>query len=44
MQFIPFDKQAVIVLLLSTLIPMIPLVSTVIPVPEIIAKLATFMV
>ncbi len=44
MQFIPFDKKAVVVLLLAALIPMIPLVGTAIPLAEILSKLGEFMV
>lgn len=44
MQIIPFDKQAAVVLVLATLIPMIPLVGTAIPLTEILSKLGEFMV
>ena len=44
MQFIPFDKKAVVVLALAALIPMIPLVGTAIPLAEILSKLGEFMV
>jgi len=44
MQLIPFDKQALVVLVLAALIPMIPLLGTAIPLTEILAKLAELMV
>jgi hypothetical protein len=44
MQLIPVDKKAVGVLILATLIPMIPLVGTAIPLKEILAKLGELMV
>ena len=44
MQLIPFDKKAVLVLVMAALIPMIPLVGTAIPLKEILAKLGEFMV
>jgi hypothetical protein len=44
MQIIPFDKKAAVVLLVAALIPMIPLVGTVIPLVEILSKLGEFMV
>ena len=44
MQLIPFDKKAVVVLVVAALIPMIPLVGTAIPLAEIISKLGEFMV
>ncbi len=44
MQIIPFDKKAVVVLLIAALIPMVPLVGTAIPVMEILSKLGEFMV
>jgi hypothetical protein len=44
MQIIPFDKKAVVVLLVAALIPMIPLVGTAIPLLEILSKLGEFMV
>jgi hypothetical protein len=44
MQLIPFDKKALVVLLLAALIPMIPLVGTTIPLMEILSKLGEFMV
>jgi len=44
MQLIPFDKKALVVLVLAALIPMIPLLGTAIPLTEILAKLAEFMV
>jgi hypothetical protein len=44
MQLIPFDKKALAVLVLATLIPMIPLLGTAIPLAEILSKLGEFMV
>ena len=44
MQLIPFDKKAVIVLLVATLVPMIPLLGTVIGLTEILSMLAKFLV
>jgi hypothetical protein len=44
MQLIPFDKKALVVLVVATLIPMIPLVGTAIPLVEILSKLGEFMV
>jgi hypothetical protein len=44
MQIIPFDKKALVVLVIAALIPMIPLVGTAIPLAEIFSKLAEFMV
>jgi hypothetical protein len=44
MNLIPFDKKALIVLILAALIPMIPLVGTTIPLYEILSKLGEFMV
>ena len=43
MQFIPFDKKAVLVLVTAALIPMIPLVGTAIPLQEILTKLGELM-
>jgi hypothetical protein len=43
MQFIPFDKKTLVVLVVTALIPMIPLLGTAIPVREILAKLAELM-
>jgi hypothetical protein len=44
MKLIPWDKKALIVLVLAALVPMIPLVGTAIPLTEILAKLGEFMV
>jgi hypothetical protein len=44
MQILPFDKKAVVVLVVAALIPMVPLVGTAIPLQEILAKLAELMV
>ncbi|MFI5457076.1 MAG: hypothetical protein ACHRXM_16645 [Isosphaerales bacterium] len=44
MQLIPFDKKALVVLVVAALIPMIPLVGTAIPLTEIFSKLAELMV
>jgi hypothetical protein len=44
MRLIPFEKQAVFVLIVAALIPMIPLVGTTIPLREILSKLGEFMV
>jgi hypothetical protein len=44
MQLIPIDKQALVVLVAGTLIPMIPLVGTTIPLAEILSKLGEFLV
>jgi hypothetical protein len=44
MQLVPFDKKAVVVLVVAALVPMIPLVGTAIPLQEIFAKLAELMV
>ena len=44
MQVIPFDKKALMVLLVAALLPMLPLVWTAIPMTEILAKLAHLMV
>jgi hypothetical protein len=44
MQIIPFDKKTAVILVLATLIPMIPLVGTAIPLAEILSKLGEFMV
>jgi hypothetical protein len=44
MRLIPFDRKAVLVLIVSALIPMIPLVGTAIPLKEILAKLGEFLV
>ena len=44
MLLIPFDKKAVGVLLFSALLPMVPLVATVIPLKEIMTKLVELIV
>jgi hypothetical protein len=44
MQLMPFDKKALIVLVLAALIPMIPLLGTVIPLTEILSTLGKFLV
>jgi len=44
MQLVPFDKKALVVLVVSALVPMIPLLGTAIPLQEIFAKLAELMV
>jgi hypothetical protein len=44
MQLIPFDRKAVLVLVVAALIPMIPLVGSAIPLKEILSKLGEFMV
>lgn len=44
MQIIPFEKKAVLVLVAATLLPMIPLVGTTVPLKEILSKLGEFMV
>jgi hypothetical protein len=44
MFLIPFDKKAFGVLLMSALLPMVPLVATVIPLKEIMAKLVEIIV
>ena len=44
MQLIPFDKKAVIVLLLSALIPMAPLLGTTVALSEILSMLGKVMV
>ncbi len=43
MQLVPFEKQAVLLLVTAALIPMIPLVGTAIPLQEILAKLGEFL-
>ena len=44
MQFIPFDKKAVVVLLVSALIPMAPLLGTTVALSEIVSMLGKVMV
>jgi hypothetical protein len=44
MQLIPLDKKALAVLVGATLLPLIPLVGTAIPLTEILSKLGEFMV
>jgi hypothetical protein len=44
MQLLPFDKKALIVLVAAALIPMIPLLSTVIGLTDILSMLGKFMV
>jgi hypothetical protein len=44
MQLIPFDRKALLVLIVAALIPMIPLVGTSIPFTEIFSKLAELMI
>ena len=44
MQLLPWDKQALIVLVAAALIPMVPLLGTVTVLTEILSKLAKFMV
>ena len=44
MQLVPFDKKAVLVLVVATLIPMIPLLGTAVPLREILSKLGEFLV
>jgi hypothetical protein len=44
MQLVPFDKKAVIVLLAAALLPMIPLLGTVVGFSEILSMLAKFLV
>jgi hypothetical protein len=41
---IPFDKKAVLVLVVAALLPMIPLVGTAFPLTEILSKLGEFLV
>jgi hypothetical protein len=43
MQVIPFDKYALITLVAAALLPMVPLVGTVIPVQDILSKLVMLM-
>jgi hypothetical protein len=43
MQLLPFDKKALLVLVLAALIPMIPLIGTAIPLKEILSKLGEFL-
>jgi len=43
MQLVPFDKKALIVLIVAALIPMIPLLGTAVPLTEILSKLAEMM-
>jgi hypothetical protein len=43
MQLIPFDKKALLVLVMAALIPMIPLLITAIPLTAILSKLAELM-
>ncbi len=40
MQVIPFDKKAFFVLVLAAVLPMVPLIGTVVPLSEIIGRLA----
>jgi hypothetical protein len=44
MQLVPFDKKALVVLVLAALIPMIPLLGTVVGLTDILSMLAKFMV
>jgi hypothetical protein len=44
MQLIPFDKKAVVVLLVSALIPMVPLLGTTVALSEIMSMLGKIMV
>jgi hypothetical protein len=44
MQLIPLDKKALFVLIAATLIPMVPLVGTTIPLTEILSKLGEFLI
>ena len=43
MQLVPFDKKALIVLLAAILIPMVPLLGTVIGLTDIVSMLGKFM-
>jgi hypothetical protein len=44
MLLMPFDKKALLVLLLATLLPMVPLLGTALPLMEILKTLGEFMV
>jgi len=44
MQFLPWDKKALTVLVVASLIPMVPLLGTVIGLTEILSMLGKFMV
>jgi hypothetical protein len=44
MQIVPFDKKTAVILVLATLIPLIPLVGTAIPLADILSKLGEFLV
>ena len=44
MQLIPFDKEAVVVLLVCALIPMVPLLGTTVALSEIMSMLGKVMV
>ncbi len=44
MQLLPWDKQALIVLVAAALIPMVPLLGTVTVLTEILSKLGKFVV
>jgi hypothetical protein len=44
MQLIPFDRKALLVLIVAALIPMTPLLGTSVPLTDIVSKLAELMV
>jgi hypothetical protein len=44
MRVLPFDREAALVLLVAALLPMVPFFATTIPLPDILQKLAVFMV
>jgi hypothetical protein len=44
MRLLPFDKQALIILVSAAVLPMIPLLGTAIPLKEILSKLGEFLV
>jgi hypothetical protein len=44
MQFLPFDRKALIILIVAAVMPMLPLLGTAIPLKEILSKLGEFLV
>lgn len=43
MRLIPIDKKAMLLIVISAIVPLLPLIGTEIPLPEVMSKLAEFL-
>ena len=44
MSLIPFDRTALVLIVLAAIVPLLPLIGTEIPLPDVMSKLAEFLI